>query len=232
MLHINNVTVNLAGVNVLRNIHAELQAGTAVAVVGHNGAGKTTLLRSIMGLLTTREGEILLDGNDLLTQPAHSRAGLGIGYAPEERVIFPTMSVLENLRLPCEVSRLSDTEIQQRLDMVLDTVPQLESMLNRSGSALSGGQGKMVALGRALMIGTRLVLLDEPFQGLAPVLALQYADALGRLRRARPDLCIVITESNASLLQGIPDLTLILERGSLESRHEIAHDSLSHPKPA
>lgn len=232
MLQIQNVTVNLAGVNVLRTIHAELHAGTAVAVVGHNGAGKTTLLRTIMGLLPAREGHILLDGNDLLQRPAHSRASAGIGYAPEERVIFPTMSVLENLRLPCEVNQLTDTEIQERLEMVLDTVPQLEVMLNRSGSALSGGQGKMVALGRALMIGTRLVLLDEPFQGLAPVLALQYADALGRLRRARPDLCIVITESNASLLQGIPDLTLILERGSLQSRQENTQSSLSQPEPA
>ncbi|PWF22533.1 ABC transporter ATP-binding protein [Corticimicrobacter populi] len=215
MLTLDNVSVRLAGASVLRGVTGTLLAGTAVAVVGHNGAGKTTLLRTIMGLARAHEGRILLGNDDLMRWPAHRRAGLGIGYAPEERVIFPTMTVLENLRLPCEVDRLPDTDIQARLEMVLDVVPQLGDMLPRSGAALSGGQGKMVALGRALMIGTRMVLLDEPFQGLAPVLALQYAEALGRLRQICPELCIVITESNASLLQDIPDQTLVLARGAL-----------------
>jgi branched-chain amino acid transport system ATP-binding protein len=140
---------------------------------------------------------------------------MGFGYAPEERIIFPTLSVVDNLRLPCEVLQLSAQLIQERLDMVLTVVPQLKDMLQRSGAALSGGQGKMVALGRALMVGTRMVLLDEPLQGLAPVLALQYVEAIGRLRQLRPDLCVVITESNASLLSGMPDQTWLLERGSL-----------------
>lgn len=222
MLTLENVTVSLAGTCVLRKVSGTLQAGTAVAVVGRNGAGKTTLLRTIMGLIKAQEGRILFDDDDLMHIRAHRRAELGIGYAPEERVIFPTMTVEENLRLPCEVHRLSDADIKARLDSVLSVVPQLKEMLGRSGAALSGGQGKMVALGRALMIGTRLVLLDEPFQGLAPKLALEYAEALGRLRIARPDLCVVVTESNASLLMDIPDQTLILERGALEIRQETA----------
>lgn len=215
MLNIQQLSVEIAAVQVLRQITASMSAGTTVAVVGRNGAGKTTLLRSIMGLLPLQSGHILLDDQDLTLMPAHLRTSAGIGYAPEERIIFPTLSVLENLRLPCQVLRLTAQDIEERLALVLTVVPQLQDLLPRSGAALSGGQGKMVALGRALMVGSRLVLLDEPLQGLAPVLALQYVEAIGRLRELRPDLCVIITESNASLLTNIPDQTWLLERGSL-----------------
>jgi branched-chain amino acid transport system ATP-binding protein len=140
---------------------------------------------------------------------------MGIGYAPEDRIIFPTLSVEENLALPCEVLGLSAAELKDRQEAVLQVVPQLKDMLKRSGAALSGGQGKMVALGRALMVGQRLVLLDEPLQGLAPVLAQQYVEAIGRLRQWQPALCVIITESNAGLLSDIPDQTWLLERGAL-----------------
>jgi urea transport system ATP-binding protein len=217
MLVLENVNVDLARTLVLRNVSVQLHAGSVVAVVGRNGAGKTTLLRTIMGLVKLKSGRILFDDDELHNLPAHWRAEQGIGYAPEDRVIFPTLTVEENLRLPCEAHGLSDKDIDDRLAVVLDVVPQLREMLKRSGAALSGGQGKMVALGRALMAGTRLVLVDEPFQGLAPVLAVQYAEALGRLRQVRPDLCVIITESNASLLKDIPDQTITLERGELHS---------------
>jgi len=222
MLRFDNVSVDLAGAPILRSVSAELHAGTTVAVVGRNGAGKTTLLRTTMGFVKLKSGRILFDDDELHHLPAHWRAEQGIGYAPENRVIFPTLSVEENLRLPCEAHGLKDADIEERLSTVLEVVPQLRDMLKRSGAALSGGQGKMVALGRALMAGTRLVLLDEPFQGLAPVLAVQYAEALGRLRTVRPDLCVMITESNASLLKDIPDQTLTLERGALESQPRAA----------
>jgi ABC-type branched-subunit amino acid transport system ATPase component len=216
MLTLENVTVDLVGTSVLRGVSATAHVASTVAVVGRNGAGKTTLLRTIMGLAKTKHGRILFDDEDLLHRPAYHRAELGIGYAPEDRIIFPTLSVEENLRLPCEVQDFDTAEIDHRLASVLEVVPQVKELLGRSGAALSGGQGKMVALGRALMIGTRLVLLDEPFQGLAPALARQYGEALVRLRTVRPDLCVVITESNASLLRDIPNQILTLERGALE----------------
>ncbi len=215
MLKIDHVSASIAGNTVLRGISTEFNAGQLLAVVGRNGAGKTTLLRAIMGLLPLSAGTIAMNGEDLSRVPAHRRTSLGIGYAPEDRVMYPTFSVEENLRLPCDVLGLDVTEIDQRLARVLEVVPQLREMLPRSGSALSGGQGKMAALGRALMVGTRLILLDEPFQGLAPVLANQYAESLRRLHEIAPELCIVVTESNRSLLRDLPDATLILERGEL-----------------
>jgi ABC-type branched-subunit amino acid transport system ATPase component len=217
MLRIERLSVDLAGANILRGVSTQWHAGTTVAVVGRNGAGKTTLLRAVMGLVRAKAGSVTLDDDELLGLPAHRRAELGIGYAPEDRIIYPTLDVRENLRLPCEVHRLAEADIGKRLDAVLDVVPQLKDLLGRPGAGLSGGQGKMVALGRALMIGTRVVLLDEPFQGLAPVLAMQYAEALGRLRQVRPELCVVVTESNAGLLGTIPNQTLTLERGALQA---------------
>ncbi len=215
MLKIDHVSAIIAGNTVLRGISTEFNAGQLLAVVGRNGAGKTTLLRGIMGLLPLSAGTILMNGEDLSRVPAYRRTSLGIGYAPEDRVMYPTFSVEENLRLPCDVLGLDVAEIDQRLARVLEVVPQLREMLPRSGSALSGGQGKMAALGRALMVGTRLILLDEPFQGLAPVLANQYAESLRRLHEIAPELCIVVTESNRSLLRDLPDATLTLERGEL-----------------
>ena len=141
---------------------------------------------------------------------------LGIGYAPEERVMFPSFTVEENLRFPCEVIRMPRKAVDQRLEETLSIVPELQPMLARSGAALSGGQGKMAALGRAVMAGERVVLLDEPFQGLAPVLAQQYSQSLKRLQQARPELCVVVTESNRSLLRDMPTETLVLERGELQ----------------
>jgi ABC-type branched-subunit amino acid transport system ATPase component len=223
MLTLQNVCVDLAGTSVLRNVSVELRAGSVVAVVGRNGAGKTTLLRALMGLVKLKSGRILFDQDELDTLPPHYRAEQGIGYAPEDRVIFPTLTVEENLRLPCEAHGLANADIAVRLTDVLEVVPQLREMLQRSGVALSGGQGKMVALGRALMAGTRLVLLDEPFQGLAPVLAVQYGEALGRLRNIRPDLCVIVTESNASLLKDIPDQVWTMERGALNAAAQTVH---------
>ena len=116
MLLIDQLTVELAGIEVLRHIHAHVLTGSTVAVIGRNGAGKTTLLRSIMGLVPVKSGQLLFDQTELLHTAAHRRASLGIGYAPEDRVIFPTLSVLDNLRLPAEVLGLTAAETQLRLD--------------------------------------------------------------------------------------------------------------------
>jgi ABC-type branched-subunit amino acid transport system ATPase component len=219
-LHIESMNVDLAGHAVLRDIDVTLEAGQTVAVVGRNGAGKTTFLRSIMGLVALKSGRLLLGDDDLSARPASRRAAAGFGYAPEDRGIVPALSVAQNITLPCEVQRIPAREIRQRLDAVLASVPQLSALLPRSGAALSGGQGKIVALARALMTGTRFVLLDEPFQGLAPALARQYGDSLRLLRASHPHLCVVVTESNASLLDDVQSRTLTIERGRIEMASE------------
>jgi len=216
MLVLENVSTVIAGIQVLRGISCQLTRGSMVAIVGRNGAGKTTLLRLIMGFREGHTGRVLLDGQDLAEVPARRRALLGIGYAPEDRVMFPSFTVEENLRFPCQVIRMPRKAINERLEETLSIVPELKPMLARSGAALSGGQGKMAALGRAIMAGERVVLLDEPFQGLAPVLAQQYSQSLRRLQEARPELCVVVTESNRGLLRDMPTETLVLERGELQ----------------
>jgi branched-chain amino acid transport system ATP-binding protein len=225
VLELRDVSASIAGIAVLREINAKIPRSSTAAIVGRNGAGKTTLLRLIMGFVPhNAEGSVRLDGKNLDRVPPHDRPRVGIGYGPEDRILFPSFTVEENLRFPCEVIRMSKKEIDRRLEEVLSIVSELEQLLGRSAAVLSGGQAKMAVLGRTLMVGTRLVLLDEPFQGLAPVLALEYTEALNRLQSARPELTILITESNRSLLKGIPAITWTLERGAMTMDDSVSVD--------
>lgn len=215
MLRLEGVSVDIAGASVLRGVSLTVPAGGRVALIGRNGAGKTTTLRALMGLLPLRGGRIAVDGQDCAAIPAHQRTRLGIGYAPEERKLFGSFTVQQNLLLPAEVLGLPRAELQRRLEAVYDLLPELRGFAPRKAAGLSGGQGKMVALGRALMVGSRAVLLDEPFQGLAPALALRYAEALARLREALPEVAILITESSPELLRPLVDSTYVIERGEI-----------------
>jgi ABC-type branched-subunit amino acid transport system ATPase component len=215
MLELNGVSVDIAGVTVLRRVHLDVPGGGRVALIGRNGAGKTTMLRTLMGLIEPREGHVVIDAADVTATPAHHRPRLGIGYAPEERRLFGSFTVRENLLLPAQVLRLSAAEQARRLEAVFALLPELADLAPRKAAGLSGGQGKMVALGRALMVGTRAVLLDEPFQGLAPALARRYAEALNRLHHALPDVAILITESNPELLRSLVEATFVIERGEI-----------------
>jgi ABC-type branched-subunit amino acid transport system ATPase component len=215
MLDLEGVSVAIAGAPVLRGVTLHVPAGGRVALIGRNGAGKTTSLRTLMGLLAPSAGRVLIGGEVAARLPAHHRARLGIGYAPEDRRLFGGFSVRENMVLPAEVLGLTGAEIRRRLDLVFGLLPELVTLAPRRAGGLSGGQGKMVALGRALMVGVRAVMLDEPFQGLAPALALRYAEALKRLRDALPELAILITESNPELLRPLVEATFVIERGEI-----------------
>jgi len=214
MLRFENVDVSIAGVNVLRNVSFHLAPGATCALIGHNGAGKTTTVRTVMGFTQAR-GAVKVGGEDISRLPPHLRPGLGIGYAPEDRRLFSAFTVEENLLLPARIGKLSAAETKRRLDRAYWVMPELQELARRPAGSVSGGQGKMVALGRALMLGTRLVLLDEPFQGLAPVLAQRYAEALQRLRSDDRDIALLITESNPKLLQAFADFELSIERGEI-----------------
>lgn len=216
MLSLKSVHASIARIPILRDINLEIDPAETIALVGRNGAGKTTLLRTIMGF-TACQGAMTFEGADLTAIPPHLRPGLGIGYAPEDRRLFSRFTITENILLPARVARLDDAETQRRLQRIYLVMPELETLGPRPAGSVSGGQGKMVALGRAMMLSTRLLLLDEPFQGLAPVLANRYAEALGKLRELDPTLAIVITESNPALLRNFASRTVTVERGQIDS---------------
>lgn len=214
MLTLDKIGVSFDTVPVLRGVSFSLSKGETVAFVGRNGAGKTTTLRTIMGF-TKNTGRLSFDGKDLAKVDSHLRADLGIGYAPEDRRLFSRFTVEENILLPARVANLSGAETARRLGRVYDILPELKDMATRPAGSVSGGQGKMVALGRALMIATKLILLDEPFQGLAPVLANRYAEALRHLRDSDPGLALIITESNPHLLRSFAERIITIERGEI-----------------
>ena len=215
MLQLSHIDAYIEGVHVLRSINLHLLPGATAALIGRNGAGKTTLLRTIMGFVTLARGQITLAGTPLHELPAHQRPGRGIGYAPEDRRLFASFNVEDNLRLPAQVHKLAAKEVEQRLARVYELLPELAELRSRPAGSVSGGQGKMIALGRALMIGTRLVLLDEPFQGLAPALALRYAETLQQLRETDRELTLLITESNPALLKNFAEEIFEIERGEV-----------------
>ena len=217
MLRLENVRVRFNQQLVLRDVSMSIAPARTTVLIGRNGAGKTTTLRSIMGLFALDGGRILLDELDLAGVASHDRARHGIGYAPEDRRVIAQFSVEDNLLLPAFALRLPAAERRRRLDEVYALLPELVTLRSRPGGVISGGQGKMVALGRALMVSTRYILLDEPFQGLAPALALSYVDALAKLRRTRPHLGMLITESTPKLLDKIVDVPLSIERGEVAS---------------
>jgi branched-chain amino acid transport system ATP-binding protein len=214
MLTFDRVSVSIAGAQVLRDVSFTLIAGTTAALVGRNGAGKTTVARTIMGF-TRATGAIRFGGAPLSDVPPHRRPALGIGYAPEDRRLFSAFTVEENIALPARVARLDKTEVKRRLERAYSVLPELAELRGRPAGSVSGGQGKMAALGRALMLGTKLLILDEPFQGLAPVLAQRYAEALQRLRAQDREITLLVTESNPKLLAPFSNATFVIERGEV-----------------
>lgn len=214
MLEFDKVTVSLGGVRILRGVSFRIEAAETLALIGANGAGKTTTLRSVMGF-TEVAGDIRFEGTSLSKLAPAKRPGLGIGYAPEDRRLFSAFTVEENVLMPGQVARFPAAELRARLDRVYEILPELRELAKRPAGAVSGGQGKMVALGRALMIGRKLIMLDEPFQGLAPALARRYAEALRRLRDADREVTLIITESNPGLLKSFADRALVVERGEV-----------------
>ena len=210
MLELRDVHVEIASAQVLRGLNLQVAKGQMVGLVGRNGAGKTSSLRSIMGHLTPRMGQILFDGQDLVLMPAHVRAGLGIGYMPEDRGLVPELTVEENIVLPLWVSPTLD--LNQRLAWVYEVLPELKAMSDRRALLLSGGQQKLVALARALAVGTRLLLLDEPFEGVAPALSMRLSEVIRQLKST--DLSVLIAQSDVNHASDLLDAQVVIERGA------------------
>lgn len=211
MLRIEAVDVSIASVSVLRGVDMDVPTGKFVGLIGRNGAGKTTLMRSVMGILTPRRGSIQFDGAPLGKTPVHQRARGGIGYMPEDRRLVPSLSVEENVLIPAWSAGVADT--RARLADVYQMIPEVEAFSGRKALQLSGGQQKLVALARALMCGTKLLLLDEPFEGVAPVLAKRLAEVIAGLKQR--GLSIVLTESDLSHSRELLDVIYSIDRGEV-----------------
>jgi branched-chain amino acid transport system ATP-binding protein len=210
MLSISNVHTRIQTVDVLRGFSLEVPSAKMVGLVGRNGAGKTTLLRTVMGHLRAHSGSIEFDGQSLSLAERHHRAALGIGYMPEDRGLVPELTVEENILIPLWANK--KLQPKERLDFVYGILPELIVMKDRRALLLSGGQQKMVALARALAIGTRLLLLDEPFEGVAPALSERLAEVISSLKGH--SLSVLISQSDVNHARDLLDVTIQIERGT------------------
>jgi branched-chain amino acid transport system ATP-binding protein len=210
MLSIDQVDVTIQSVRALRGFSLNVAPGSMVGLVGRNGAGKTTLLRTIMGQLKPTSGRVAWDGVDLAGVPRHGRAALGFGYMPEDRGLVPELTVEENILVPIWVSKTLDP--QERLARVYEVLPELTAMRERRALLLSGGQQKLVALARALAVGTRLLLLDEPFEGVARALSQRLSEVIFGLRGK--DLTVLIAQSELNHAASMLDQEIVIERGA------------------
>jgi len=212
MLELQGVDVDIGVVPVLRGIELGVPSGSMCGLIGRNGAGKTTLMRSVMGALRARGGKIMFDERDLGAEPGHRRAHFGIGYMPEDRRLVPDLTAEENILVPVWATGASD--YQKRLDWIYELIPEVAAFRSRPATELSGGQQKMVALARALIVGTKLLLLDEPTEGIAPVLARRFVEILRDLKSEGES--VLVAESNDKHLHGLLDRSYVIERGSVK----------------
>jgi branched-chain amino acid transport system ATP-binding protein len=210
MLTIEGIHVAIQSVVALRGLSLTVPEGTMVGLVGRNGAGKTTLMRTLMGHLAPNQGRITFDGQDLAALPRHARAALGIGYMPEDRGLVPELTVEENILVPVWVHQ--SLQVDERLALVYRVLPELLEMRERRALLLSGGQQKLVALARALAVGTRLLLLDEPFEGVAPALSHRLADVIAGLKGSR--IAALISQSDLNHSRSLLDAEFVVERGA------------------
>ena len=210
MLKVEGVHVSIQSVVALRGLSLVVNGGSMVGLVGRNGAGKTTMLRTIMGHLKPTQGSISFDGQDLTRVHRHERAVLGIGYMPEDRGLVPELTVEENILVPIWVSK--SLKADERLAFVYQVLPELKEMRERRAMLLSGGQQKLVALARALAVGTRLLLLDEPFEGVAPALSKRLGDVIAGLKGS--SISVLIAQSDLNHSRKLVDAEFAVERGA------------------
>jgi len=199
------------GIPVLADLSLTVSGGEFVGILGHNGMGKTTLLRALIGILPATAGEIRFDGVPITRASSHRRARLGIGYVPQGRGIFPGLSVRDNLRFA--VAALGRRQADA-IEAILAELPRLKDLLDRPGGALSGGEQQLLALARTLVQGPRLVLLDEPTEGIQPSIVEEIIERLRLLRQQR-GLTILLVEQNIDFIKALSDRVLLIQKGAI-----------------
>jgi len=217
MLELERVNTFRGPAHVLRDISMIVKDGESVCLVGRNGAGKTTTIDSIMGLVPVRSGRLAFNGQDISRLPTHRRALSGIGYSPDDAGIFPDLTVAENFQISQSLARAAGKQTPLAAEgideRVLALFPEIRNFTQRRGLFLSGGQKKMVAIGRAMTLSPSILLMDEPFEGLAPVVVSRFIDAVKRIKEM--GISLLIAESNLMSASRVADRLYAIDRGEI-----------------
>ena len=213
MLEVTDLQVAYGAIVALKGISLRVPQGSIVTLIGSNGAGKSTTLRTISGLLRPREGAVIFEGEAITNRPGHEIVGLGIAHSPEGRRIFPKMTVSENLDLGAYL-RSDAAEVAEDRERVLELFPRLRERINQRAGTMSGGEQQMLAVARALMAKPRLLLLDEPSMGLAPVLVDLIFETITKIREQ--GTTILLVEQNARAALSVADYAYVLESGAIK----------------
>jgi branched-chain amino acid transport system ATP-binding protein len=212
LLELNNVHSYYGHIHALQGISLYVEEGEIVSLIGSNGAGKSTTLRTISGMIHAREGQVLLDGKDITHVEAHNIVSMGVGHVPEGRGIFPKLTVQENLEMGAFT--VNDQKlIKDRLDLTFELFPRLKERISQFGGTLSGGEQQMLAIGRGLMLNPRILMLDEPSMGLAPVLVDVIFDTIVKLNKQ--GTTILLVEQNALMALSVAHRGYVLQTGSI-----------------
>jgi branched-chain amino acid transport system ATP-binding protein len=212
MLELNQVNTNIGGLHIIQDVSLKIEKGEFVALLGSNGAGKTTLFRTIAGVLKPRTGTITFDGIDLGRLPVHKIVELGLVLCPQGRQLYPELSVQKNLLLGAFRIRGDKKRIQKNLERVYTLFPILRERTNQEAGTFSGGEQQMLAIGRALMSEPRMLLLDEPSMGLAPLIVKQIGEVIANINHEM-DTTVFLSEQNANMALNITDRGYVLESG-------------------
>jgi branched-chain amino acid transport system ATP-binding protein len=214
MLELKSIDAGYGTFQALFGINLEVKAGEAVGVIGPNGAGKTTLMRVISGLIRPTSGSITMEGIDVVATPAHRIVGLGVAHVPENRRLFPRLTVEDNLKMGAFIPE-ARAKFADRLAVVFDLFPRMKERRHQLAGTMSGGEQQMCAIGRALMSDPKLLLLDEPSAGLAPVVVQQVFELVRRIRAG--GLTVLIVEQNVKQVLKVVDRAYLLEAGAIRS---------------
>jgi branched-chain amino acid transport system ATP-binding protein len=215
LLELEEILASIEGVTVLRDVDLDVEDGETVAIVGRNGAGKTSTFRTVMGLRDLERGTVTFRGEGITDMETHERKRLGIGFAPEDRQLISKLTARENIEMALWGSDdESSIDADERFSMVLDVFPMMEEFFDRAAGKLSGGQQQMVAIARALISQPDLVLLDEPFEGLAPSIKQDLREGIGTIRNEF-GASIFVAESQLNHVKDVADRLYVIERGEI-----------------